>query len=218
MLGVQRHLLDEPQLDALPSGPFDQSRRLVVVDAPHQHRVDLHRFQARLLRRADPAEDVGMAPAAGQSAETLRVEGVERDVDPVQAGGPQILGPRGETDPVGGQRDDGARRQLRDRGDDQRQVPAQQWLTAGEPYAADPEPLHPDPDQADELLVGEQPVVRHPVQPLGRHAIGASQVAAVGEGHPEVCGDPPVGVRQRQDGPYVPVPRHEWSVGQTPQG
>ena len=44
VLGVQRHLLDEPQLVAvLEARTAAAARRLVVVDPAHQHGVDLDR-------------------------------------------------------------------------------------------------------------------------------------------------------------------------------
>ena len=50
VLGVERHLLDEPQLVAVLEAPAQQLGRLVVVDAAQQHGVDLDRRQPRGLR------------------------------------------------------------------------------------------------------------------------------------------------------------------------
>ena len=86
VLGVQRHLLDEPQLVAVSRAKRSSGRRLVVVDAAHQHRVDLHRDQPGGRRRGQPGQHVGEPVAAGERGEPVRVEGVQRDVDPVQAG------------------------------------------------------------------------------------------------------------------------------------
>ena len=54
-----------------------------------------------------------------------------------------------------------------------------------------------DVDQADHLVVGEHLVVGQPVQALGRHAVGAAQVAAVGQRDAQVGGHPAVPVRER---------------------
>ena len=48
----------------------------------------------------------------------------------------------------------------------------------------------------DDLLVGEHLDLGQPVQALGRHAVGAAQVAAVGQRDPQVGGDPAVPVDQ----------------------
>ena len=52
-------------------------------------------------------------------------------------------------------------------------------------------------DQPDDLVVGEHALVGQPVQALGRHAVGAAQVAAVGQRDPEVGRDPAEAVTQR---------------------
>ena len=65
VLGVQRHLLDEPELHAGAHRPLQQRVRLVVVDAAQQHGVDLDREQTRSHRRLDPGQHVGAAAAAG---------------------------------------------------------------------------------------------------------------------------------------------------------
>ena len=66
-------------------------------------------------------------------------------------------------------------------GDDVRQPAAQQRLSPGEPDLADAEVLDADPDQADDLVVGERLLGGQPVQALGRHAVAAAQVAPIGQ-------------------------------------
>ncbi len=77
------------------------------------------------------------------------------------------------------------------------QAAPHQRLAAGEPDLLDPESLDPDPHQAHHLVVGEHLVARQPVESLGGHAVGAAQVAAVGQRHAEVAGDPAVPVLER---------------------
>jgi len=57
-----------------------------------------------------------------------------------------------------------------------------------------------DGDQPDELVVGELLGAGHPGQALGGHAVGAAQVAAVGQGDPQVRGDPAEAVDQPRVG------------------
>ena len=71
----------------------------------------------------------------------------------------------------------------------------QQRLPAGEPHLAHPE-ADEHADEAQQLLVGEHLGLGHPRQALGGHAVGAAQVAAVGDRHPQVPGHPPEGVDQ----------------------
>jgi hypothetical protein len=59
VLGVQRHLLDEPELVAVRQAEGQQARSLVVVHAAHQHRVDLDRGQPGGGRGGQPGQHVG---------------------------------------------------------------------------------------------------------------------------------------------------------------
>jgi hypothetical protein len=119
-----------------------------------------------------------------------RGQGVQGYVQPVQAGGGQRPGEPGEPDAAGGQRDLGPRVQRRRGGDEAGQAAAQQGLAAGEPYLGDAQPLHRDRDQAGHLVVAEQSGAGQPVQSLGWHAVGASQIAPVGDRYPQVGGNP----------------------------
>jgi len=69
-----------------------------------------------------------------------------------------------------------------------------QRLTAGEPDLLDAETAYADLDQPHDLVVGEDLGVRQPVETLGRHAVGAAQVAAVRQRHPQVGRDAAVRV------------------------
>ena len=84
--GVERHLLDEAQLVAVLERESQQVGGLVVVDAAHQHRVDLHWRQSGVGRRGQAVQHVGEPVAAGQRLETGRIECVDRDVDAIEAG------------------------------------------------------------------------------------------------------------------------------------
>ena len=62
-------------------------------------------------------------------------------------------------------------------------------LSPGEAHLVDPEVLHGDPDQPDDLVVGEHLLARQPVQALGGHAVAAAQVAPVRQRDPQVRRD-----------------------------
>ena len=66
MLGVQWHLLDEPQLVPPLEAPPQHLGHRVVVDASHRHGVDLDRRQARLGGSSQARLDVSEPVAAGQ--------------------------------------------------------------------------------------------------------------------------------------------------------
>ena len=120
--------------------------------------------------------------------EAARVEGVEADVDPVEARR-RRSGRRsaGQAERVGGDaRARVAAERAGTRATMSTQPAAEQRLAAGEPDLADAEALHGDRDQPDDLVVGEHLGVGQPVEALGRHAVGAAQVAPVGQRDPQV--------------------------------
>jgi hypothetical protein len=113
--------------------------------------------------------------------ETVGAQGVERHVEPVDPGRGQRLGAAGEAEAVGGERDVRTRSLVRRGRDDALEPTAQQRLAAGEAQLVHAEVADRDRDEPDELVVGELLVARHPVEAFGGHAVGAAEVAAVGQ-------------------------------------
>ena len=142
VLGVERHLLDEPQLVAAVEAPLEQVGHVGVVDAAHGDGVDLHRRQPGIRGGLEPGHDVVEAVAAGEPAEVLGVDRVEADVDPVQARGGQRRGEPVEPDAVGRHRDPRPRFERGDPAHDVDQAAAQQRLATGEPHLGDAQADH----------------------------------------------------------------------------
>ena len=192
------HLLDDPQLDAPLQAVVDQVGQARLVDAAQHQGVDLDRRQAGLDGGVDAREHVPQAVPAGDRGEKRGVQGIEGDVHAPQPRCPQRAGAPGQPQRVRRHREVGGPplvgRQLRAASDDPLQAPAQQRLAPGEPDLADPELLDADADQADDLPVGEGGLGGQPVQALGRHAVGAAQVAPVGQGHAQVARHAPEAV------------------------
>ena len=115
--------------------------------------------------------------------EALTVDRVDADVEARESGIDQVGELRGEADAVGGHRDlDGAVLPL-DAGDaphDLDDVASQQRLAAGEAERADAESGGHLGD-LDDLVGGEDARAGEPFVALLGHAIGAAQLAAVGE-------------------------------------
>ena len=196
MLGVKRHLLDEPQLVPAGQAVAQQAGRLVVVEVAHQHRVDLDGREPGGRSGREPGQHVGEPVAAGQFAEDLGSQRVERDVDPVEARVPQGGGAPVKADPVGGHRDLGARGERGCRGDDRDEVAAEQRLAAGEAHLADAKRFDADSDEPDDLIARQHFGGGQPVQALGRHAVRAAQVAPIGQRNAQVGCYPPVGISE----------------------
>src|SRR5699024_740473 len=172
------HLLDEAQLVAVLEGEAEQVGRLVVVDPPHQDRVELDRDQAGGGGRLDPREGVGQTVALGQGDAGLTVEGVDADVDAGQAGRPQVLRDPGQADAVGGHRDLRGRVERREPGDHVGQVAPQQGLPPGEADLLDAH-LHGDAGEPDDLRGAEHRGARQPGHAVFGQAVGAPHGYAV---------------------------------------
>ena len=122
-------------------------------------------------------------------------ERVERDVDPPEPGRGEAGRHGCERGAVGGERQvDGQRGQLRDQ---HREVGPHGGLAAGEPDRVDAVALDEEPGDPLDLLEGEHLVPRQPLHPLLGHAVGAAEVAAVGDRDPQVRVHAPEGVDQR---------------------
>ena len=154
MLGVERHLLDEPEGVAAVEAPPEQVGHPVVVDAAHRDGVDLDRGEPGVRGGLEPGLDVLEPVAPGEVAELLRVDGVEADVDAVQPGGGQGRGEAVQADAVGRHRDPGPRLERGDPADDVDEAAPQDGLAAGEPHVRDAQADH-DPHEAHQLVVGE---------------------------------------------------------------
>ena len=100
---AQRHGLDQRQVHAAAVRPTTRSLDLVLVDALQRHGVDLD-LEAGRLRRVDAAQHLFEIAPAGDRLELLRVQRVERDVDPPDAGGLSSPANLVELAAVGGQR------------------------------------------------------------------------------------------------------------------
>ncbi len=198
MVGVERHLLDEAQLVPARDRPLEEIRRLVVVDAAHEHRVDLDGREPRGRRGVDAVEHAVEERAARDEPERLGVHGVERDVDPVEPRVLERLRAGREADRVGGERDLGAVGQSGARGDDLDEVAAQQRLAAREAHLADAEVARADAHEPLDLGELQRLPVGREREALGRHAVGAAQVAAVGERDAEVGRAAAEGIEERR--------------------
>src|SRR6202022_908540 len=82
----ERHKLDEAHHDAFFTREFAEGHDLIVVEAPHQHAVDLHGIEARAPRGSDPGQNVGKACwHTRYPCEAVRIHCIHADCDPSQA-------------------------------------------------------------------------------------------------------------------------------------
>ena len=196
----QRHVLDEPQLPATAQALGQETWRAFLHGGGHGHGIDLDGVQAGLLGASDPGQDVGEPVTASDGGVVLRVQGVDGDVDAVQARRPQPGGPLLQAQAVRGQGDirfDPGRGPQRGQCfDDLLQVAPHERLATGQADALDPQALDGDAPQAGELGGGQQIRGGQPLETLRGHAVGATQVAAVRDGQAQVAHGAPVAVDQ----------------------
>ncbi len=197
LVGVERHELDEAHLVGLLARELREAQHLVLGEPAQGDGVDLDRPQLGMrLGGLQAGEDAVQRVAPGELEEAVGGERVERDVDPAQAGGDEVGDLGLEQVPVGREREVVDARDRPDRLDQAPQLLADERLAAGEAHVVDAH-LAEDAHEPGDLLVGEQRVALEPRQALGRHAVLAAEVAAVGDRDAHVADGPAVPVDQR---------------------
>ena len=161
-----------------------QRQHLVLREAAHADRVDLHRLEPGRLRRVDARDDPLEPAAARHLPETVRVERVEADVDAPQPRVPERLRLLGQQQAVRRQADVADAVDLADHAHEHGQVAAHERLTARQPNLVHAQRGR-HRDEVGDLLEAEQLA---PIEKchLLRHAIGAAEVAAIGHADAQV--------------------------------
>ena len=83
------HVLDEAQDAPAAAEALGHRWHLAVVEPAAYDHVDLDRVEARRPGRPQPVEHIRQPVASGDRGEPGGVDGVQRDVDPVESGGRQ---------------------------------------------------------------------------------------------------------------------------------
>src|SRR5262249_5335577 len=194
-VGVQRHELDEADLEAvLPAEP-GQRCQVVLGQAAHGHGVDLDRAVPQPLAGEDPLQYPLQPRAADDPLELGRVERVDVDVDPSQAGVIKRPGQLGHEEAVGRQGQVIDPEDGRQFADQDRQVAADQRLAPRQPDFVDPQP-HRYAYEALDLLETQNLAPLHEHRVVFWHAVEAPDIAAVGDADPQVVVRPAEGVNE----------------------
>src|SRR6476469_1210315 len=193
--GADVHELAEAKDDAGAAEAPGHVHDRAVVDVALDHHVDLDR-ETGLLRCLDALEHPGDREAdVVHGLEDVVVERVEADRDTVEAGVAERLGLCREQGAVGGQGEVGeaVRPQRREHRDERLEVAAEQRLAAGQADLGDA-CCQEQPRQALDLLEGQQLLAaqKHEVvaEHLLRHAVGAAEVAAIGDRDAQIAERP----------------------------
>jgi len=194
-LAIERHLFDEPDLDALVSGELDERHDVVDVFSLHHHGVDLHSnvvFQEQVQGVHDGLEFV----AACDDPEAFAVERVQAEVHRRDAHLFEGAHVRCGQHPIGGEVQVFDARNFRDALHEIHEVVAHKRLAPREADLRDAERCQ-QCDEAFDLFKGEQVFFREIADAVFGHTVKATQVAAVGYGQAQVGEGPPMIVVKR---------------------
>ena len=183
---ADRHGLDQAQDEAPRDAVFGHRLDLLVRGVGQRDHVDLDLPEAEPAGRLQPVEDLRQHVAPGDLRHAAAVKRIQAHVEPRHAGTPQVAGKLGQPGAVGGQGQIADARHRGQAGGELRQIAAQQRFAAGQPDALD---ALAGKDTGEPLeLVEAQPLAGFVValETFG-HAVGAAQVAAVGDGQPQIA-------------------------------
>ena len=194
---VERHELDEPHLVGVLAGEAGKRDDLVLGEVPDRDRVDLDRVGLGVgAKGGEAAEHLRQRVAPGHVEEAVLLERVDRDVEARDPGGRErrrvaleqvaVRRHREVLEPVDGGEAGGQGGEL---------LPNER-LAAGQPHIGDAE-RDEQRDEALDLLEREDAGPFEPRQALGRHAVLAAEVAAVGDRDAKVADGAPVRVAKR---------------------
>jgi hypothetical protein len=141
----------------------------------------------------EPLEHLRERVAPRELEEAVCRQGVERDVDAPQPGLGELVDLTGQQVAVGGQREVADVLEARQHLDQAPQLAPHERLAAGQADVVHAHAAQQGHEPRD-LLVGQQRVALQPRQPLGRHAVLAAEVAAVGDRDAHVPDGAPVTV------------------------
>src|SRR5690606_27594133 len=191
---AHRQRLDEAAVQPARHGERHQIGHFVVVAALLNHAVDLAPLEARMARRFDTFKHLVKLVAPGELGKTFRLERIEADIQPPDAGFAQRSSHAVQLRAVGG---DGqvfqlfARAQTRQQA---RQPLAHQGFATGHADASDAQ-ANEGVGYGIEFFEREDLRARREDHVLA-HAIGAAKIAAVGYRQPEVGNASAEGVDQ----------------------
>ncbi|MNQ84274.1 hypothetical protein D3C85_993970 [compost metagenome] len=191
---AERHLLDEADIQPALHRKGHQVLDLVVVAPLLHHGVQLDPAEARRPRRLYAGQDLVEAVATGEGGKTFALEGIEADVQAGDAGLTQFAGHMPELRAVAG---DGQVLQLITRAQARQQGGeslAHQRLAAGDADARNPE-SDEGVGHGVELFETEDLRPRSEDHVLA-HAIGATEVATVGDRETQIGNSTPERVEQ----------------------
>ncbi len=181
---LERHQLDEAHRDTERPGVVDERDEVGLAPAPDGDGIEFNLQVRHGHRHLRGRAYLGQAVDASEGAEALGLHRVDREAEVGEAGGHE----RGEEGPeeqaVGGERDHVDAGDEPQHPDELIEVPSEEWFSAGQADAVDPE-TGPDPNDARDLLEVKDLVAGEGGRGAVREAIAATHLASVGDRDPE---------------------------------
>ena len=213
------HVLDEADGATGPAEVASHGQDGLLVPAALHDHVDLDGPEPRLLRCRDPLHHAGHREVGVvHAAEGGIVERVEGDRHSVETRVRQRL--LTQQHAVGGHGDVEGGIEVADHRHQLLELHPDQRLATGEANGANAVPLDEDAGQAADLLVAQDLLPTEPPEALGRHAVHAAEVAAVGDGDAQVVQRPAARVHwrgHRRSGQIGHRSRHGTRTGERPR-
>ncbi len=178
------HHLDEAHLPGTVEGEAGESHHIVFVVAAHDYRVEFDGRESRFLGGEDALPDIFESAPARQAVEFLGVEGVYRDVDPVESRVSQWLRQFGQKHAIRRERDRADALGVGDAAHEIHDVRADGRFAARQTDLVEAEAREQAREQKH-LVVLHEFRVRAEGLVFG-HAIDTAQVAVVGEADAEI--------------------------------
>ena len=174
----------------MPCSPAETRERHDVVfrQSAYGDGVELDRMESEPAARVDALDDLLATITTRDAAKLVRIERVDVHVDAPQACVEERLRGAGEQEPVRGEGDVPDAGHADELSHEERQVAAHERLAAGQTELRDAH-AGGGTREALDLLEREDLRVRDVRRVLLRHAVEASDVAAIGDADPEVVVD-----------------------------
>ena len=86
------HIFDQPHFKVVVAAELDKIQQFIIIEATNDHSIDLDRIHADCLRGRKPFKHGLKFATLSDFSESVRVEGVQADIDAVESSGFQGRG------------------------------------------------------------------------------------------------------------------------------
>ncbi len=198
-VGIEGHEFDEPDLESVGASHLHQPHDFGFGKIADGDGVDLDGLESGLRGGLDAFKDLLETVPAVDVFEFFRVQGVETDVQPLQARLAERIGLLLQEKRVGGHGDVIDAVHPGEHLDEHRQVFPHGGFAPGQPQAVNAQPGN-HLDHPGDFLESEEMNPVHKFHIVGRHTIGTTEITAVGHRNAKIDDGPAHSVDQLGSG------------------